>query len=114
LLKMRELYVFYICYSANSLTPLMSSSNYNRIKELLAKKGKKNVELAKFMDVDPRTVSSWCGNNSQPEYATLFKISDFLEVEAGELLTLKRDLRNVDRKGNAVKTLTKKKNKGKR
>jgi transcriptional regulator with XRE-family HTH domain len=111
---MRELYVFYICIKANFATISMSSSNYNRIKELLAKKGKRNVELAKFVEVDPRTVSSWCSNSSQPEYDTLFRISDFLEVEAGELLTLRKDLRIIGKKISPAKSNLKNKNKKKK
>jgi transcriptional regulator with XRE-family HTH domain len=108
---MRELYVIYICPLSNFLIFLMSISNYNRIKELLANKGKKSIHLARFMDVDPRTVSSWCSNHNQPEYATLFKISDFLGVEAGELLTLKKDLRRITGKVSSVKTNTKRRKK---
>jgi transcriptional regulator with XRE-family HTH domain len=82
---------------------IMSRYNYNRIKEFLAKKGKKNIDLAKSLKVDPRTVSSWCGNKSQPEYETLFKVSVFLDVEAGDLLTLRKDLRVItDKSKNKV------------
>jgi transcriptional regulator with XRE-family HTH domain len=76
----------------------MSKLNYNKIKETLANKGRKNVELASYIGVDPRTVSSWCSNSNQPEYETLFKIAEFLKVEAGDLLTLKKDLRNIKNK----------------
>jgi transcriptional regulator with XRE-family HTH domain len=82
----------------------MSEKNYNRIKELLAKKEKKNIDLAKAIGVDPNTVSSWCNNYSQPEFVNLFKISDYLNVEAGELLTLRKDLRKSKEKGNSTKT----------
>ena len=76
----------------------MAKWTYNRIKEILARKGKKNVELARFLGVDPQTVSGWCRNINQPEYSTLFKISDFLEMEAGELITPKKELREVKEK----------------
>jgi transcriptional regulator with XRE-family HTH domain len=71
----------------------MNNSNFNRIKELLAKKGKTSIELANYLGVNTRTVSTWCTNAHQPEVATLYKISDFLEVEAGELLTPKNELK---------------------
>jgi transcriptional regulator with XRE-family HTH domain len=74
----------------------MNRLTYNRIKEFLAKKRKKNVDLARYMKVDPQTVSGWCRNINQPEYPTLFKISEFLEVEAGDLLTLRKDLKEVE------------------
>lgn len=84
----------------------MSRQTFNRIKELLAKKGKTNIELSEYMGVNSRTVSSWCTNTNQPELETLFRISDFLEVEAGELLTLKKDLKSTKRqaaKGTRIK-----------
>jgi transcriptional regulator with XRE-family HTH domain len=73
----------------------MSKKTFNRIKELLARAGKTNQELAEFMGVHEQTVSGWCTNQNQPECGTLFKISDFFGVEAGELLTLKKDLKGV-------------------
>jgi len=85
---------------------IMTRMTYNRIKEILAKKGKKNIDLANYMKVDPQTVSGWCRNINQPKYPTLFKISDFLEVEAGDLLTLKKDLRDVEVKKDKKKSPT--------
>lgn len=70
----------------------MSELSFNRIKELLAKKGKQNTELSAFVGVTTRTVSTWCTNRNQPPVEMLFEIADFLEVEAGELLTLRKDL----------------------
>lgn len=89
----------------------MQKLTYNRIKETLANKGKTNIDLATFMEVDPRVVSSWCTNKNQPEYATLFKISDYLGVEAGELLTLKKDLRPIEKKKGKIKPAHKSKGK---
>jgi putative transcriptional regulator len=77
--------------------PKMSRQTFNRIKEMLARKGKTNIDLAEYMGVNSRTVSSWCTNTNQPEVETLFRISDFLEVEAGDLLTLKKDLKLTKR-----------------
>jgi transcriptional regulator with XRE-family HTH domain len=73
----------------------MSGFTYNRVKELLAKKGKRNKDLSNYIDNDERTVSQWCTNSSQPTIETLFKIADFLDVEAGELLNVKSDLKPV-------------------
>ena len=70
----------------------MSELSFNRIKELLAKKGKQNTELSAYVRVTTRTVSTWCTNRNQPPVEMLFQIADFLEVEAGELLSLKKDL----------------------
>lgn len=70
----------------------MSEFNYNRIKEVLARKRKSNIQLAKFMQVNKRTVSTWCTNMHQPVLDDLYKIADFLGVEATELLTPKSEL----------------------
>ena len=70
----------------------MSELSFNRIKELLAKKGRQSTELAEYAEVTTRTVSTWCTNRNQPPVEMLFKIAEFLEMEAGELLTLKKDL----------------------
>jgi putative transcriptional regulator len=87
----------------------MIIKTYNRIKELLAKKGKTNLELAERMQVHIQTVSGWCTNHNQPKFDTLFKIADYLNVEAGELLTLKKDLKLV--KAKAKKRVSKNVNK---
>ncbi len=73
----------------------MNGFTYNRVKELLAKRGKRNKDLSNYIGNDERTVSQWCTNGSQPSIETLFRIADFLEVEAGELLNLKGDLKPV-------------------
>jgi len=95
----------------------MSELTFNRIKELLAKKGKQSTELSEYIGVTTRTVSTWCTNKNQPPVETLFQIARFLEMEAGELLTLKKDLISVatkkpaavPKKGAARKVVAKKK-----
>ena len=79
----------------------MPTMNYNRIKELLAKKGRANTELAAFLNVGVQTVSNWCRNISQPDLPTIFRIAEFLEVEVSELLTDRKDLHEVSRKKRA-------------
>lgn len=59
---------------------------------MLARKRKKNIELARALHVDPRTVSKWCVNDNQPDFATLFNISEYLDVELRDLISLKKDL----------------------
>ena len=73
----------------------MAKLTFNRIKEQLAKSGKTNKDLGAHLGVHEQTVSSWCTNDSQPVYSTLFQIADYLGVEAGELLTLKKDLKPI-------------------
>jgi len=82
-----------IIFAATQMfTYAMSELSFNRIKELLVKKGKHSTELSKYVGVTTRTVSTWCTNRNQPPVEMLFEIADFLEVEAGELLSLKKDL----------------------
>lgn len=58
----------------------------NRIKVVLIEKKRTNKWLAGQMGVKPSTVSKWCTNTSQPDVASLLKISDLLEVDIKELL----------------------------
>ncbi|MEM0992172.1 MAG: helix-turn-helix transcriptional regulator [Bacteroidota bacterium] len=64
--------------------------NYNRIKAALAERGKTSKWLAEKINRDKSTVSRWCTNDMQPSLETLFKIAEFLEMDARELL-VKRD-----------------------
>lgn len=36
--------------------------------------------------VNPSTVSKWCTNSSQPDFNSLLKIADLLEVDIKELI----------------------------
>lgn len=58
----------------------------NRIKIVLVEKKRTNKWLSEQMGVKPSTVSKWCTNSSQPDVASLLKISDLLEVDIKELL----------------------------
>ena len=58
----------------------------NRLKVVLAEKKKTNKWLAEQMGVNPRTVSKWCTNTSQPDLNSILKISDLLEVDIKELI----------------------------
>ena len=58
----------------------------NRIKVMLAEKGKTNKWLSEQVGKDPATVSKWCTNSSQPDLGSLLKIADLLEVDIKELL----------------------------
>lgn len=76
----------------------MDKFNFNRIKELLAKYGKTNIDLAAYIGVTEQSVSAWCTNSKQPEVEKLFRIAEFLGIEAGDLLTVKKDLKEIKRK----------------
>ncbi|MEM8527623.1 MAG: helix-turn-helix transcriptional regulator [Bacteroidota bacterium] len=60
--------------------------NYNRIKAVLAEKGKTSKWLSEQIDRDKSTVSRWCTNDMQPSLEMLFKIAELLDIEARELL----------------------------
>lgn len=59
---------------------------YNRIRIVLAERGKKSAWLAEEICVSKGTVSRWVWNKSQPNIATLFRIAKALDVDVRELL----------------------------
>ncbi len=63
----------------------------NRIKVLLAEKGKTNIWLAGELGKNKTTVSKWCTNDVQPPIETLFAIAKVLNVDARELLVSSKD-----------------------
>ena len=62
----------------------------NRIKVMLAEKGKTNKWLSEQLECAPTTVSKWCTNASQPPMETFVKIAELLEVDINELLRIER------------------------
>lgn len=58
----------------------------NRLKVILAEKKKTNKWLAEQLKVNPTTVSKWCTNTSQPDLATLKRISELLDVNVSEII----------------------------
>jgi putative transcriptional regulator len=68
----------------------MSEKVFNRIKAVLAEKGKTNNWLAEALQVNRTSVSKWCTNKMQPTVETLFEIAEALDVEARELLVLRK------------------------
>ena len=77
----KVIYFHYIC----AIKP-NDMEDINRIKVVLVEKKRTNKWLAEQMGVKPSTVSKWCTNSSQPDIASLLKISDLLEVDIKELL----------------------------
>lgn len=59
---------------------------YNRIKAVLAERGKTNIWLADTLNKNKTTVSKWCTNDVQPTMETLFEIADALDVDVRDLL----------------------------
>lgn len=58
----------------------------NQLKLMLVKKKKTNKWLAEQLKVNPTTVSKWCTNTSQPDLATLKRISKLLDVNVSEII----------------------------
>ena len=63
-----------------------SRKQYNRIKAVLADKGKTNLWLAERLNVNKTTVSKWCTNDIQPTMDTLFRIASALDCDVKDLL----------------------------
>jgi transcriptional regulator with XRE-family HTH domain len=59
---------------------------YNRIKAVLAEKGKTNLWLAEKLGKNKTTISKWCTNEMQPTMESLFQIAEVLNVDVRELL----------------------------
>lgn len=64
----------------------MSKKANNRIKAVLAERGKTNNWLAETLGKNRTTVSKWCTNQMQPTVETLYEIADALDVDVRELL----------------------------
>lgn len=58
----------------------------NQLKLVLVKKKRTNKWLAEQLSVNQTTVSKWCTNTTQPDLATLKRISELLEVGVGEII----------------------------
>ena len=62
------------------------SKDINRLKVVLAEKKRTNKWLAEQLGVNQTTVSKWCTNTTQPDLATLKRISELLEVSVSEII----------------------------
>ena len=60
----------------------------NRIKVVLAEKGKPNKFLSDNLGVAPTTVSKWVTNTCLPPMETFVKIAKLLDVELAELIRM--------------------------
>lgn len=58
----------------------------NRIKVILAEKNLTNKWLAEKVGKDQATVSKWVTNTSQPNFESLIKIAECLEVTVDNLI----------------------------
>lgn len=60
----------------------------NRIKVVLAEKGKSNKWLAEELGKSQATISKWCTNAAQPNLENLIEIAKCLEVNVNELIRM--------------------------
>lgn len=70
----------------------MSDIKLNRIKEVLDRKGIKQVWLSEQLGKSYNMVNSYVANRRQPSLEDLYKIADILGVEVRELLLDKKNL----------------------
>ena len=64
----------------------MANKKINRIKVMLAEKGRTNKWLAVQVGKDPATISKWCTNAAQPSLEMLLQVAKVLEVEVKHLI----------------------------
>ena len=65
----------------------------NRIKSILADKGRTNLWLAEKLGKNKTTISKWCTNDQQPTLDTLFDIANALDVDVCDLLVSRINLK---------------------
>ncbi len=58
----------------------------NQLKLVLVKCKRTNKWLAEQLGVNQTTVSKWCTNTTQPDLATLKRISELLKVNVSEII----------------------------
>lgn len=64
---------------------LYMANRINRLKVVLAEKGKTGKWLAEELGKDKATVSKWCTNRCQPDVNTFLQIAKLLEVDIRDL-----------------------------
>ncbi|MFH6983587.1 helix-turn-helix transcriptional regulator [Marinoscillum luteum] len=58
----------------------------NRLKAVLAEKGKTNKWLAENMNKNISTISTWCTNRRQPSLEVLVEVAELLDIDVKELI----------------------------
>ena len=62
-----------------------------RVKQELKQQNKKQVELAKYLNVQKSTLSEWLNNNNEPPMKAIVEIATFLNVSTDYLLGLENN-----------------------
>lgn len=58
----------------------MANKKINRIKVMLAEKGRTNKWLAVQVGKDPATISKWCTNAAQPSLEMLLQVAKVVDT----------------------------------
>ena len=66
----------------------------NRIKEVLEKKGIKQIWLAEQLGKSYNMVNSYAQNRRQPSLDDLYKIAEILNIEAKDLLVERKNIKD--------------------
>lgn len=64
----------------------MNKKAINRLKVVLAEKGKTNKWLAEKLDKNETTISRWCTNEVQPSLDNLVVVAELLAIDVKELI----------------------------
>jgi putative transcriptional regulator len=64
---------------------------FNKIKEVLVRKGISQKDLAARMGKNEHTISNWCINKAQPPLKELYQIAEIIEVDICDLLVSRKD-----------------------
>jgi len=67
----------------------------NRIKEVLEKKGIKQVWLAEQLGKSYNIVNGYAKNRNQPSIEVLYKIGEILQVDPKELLVTRNNINSL-------------------
>ncbi len=71
----------------------MPSNTINRLKVVLAEKGRTNKWLAEQLGKTDMTVSRWVQNKSQPSLEQLVNIAQVLDIEVKDLINEKKEIK---------------------
>jgi putative transcriptional regulator len=68
------------------MTAAKKKKEYNRIKEVLAEKGKTQSWLSGEIGVEVRTISRYCSNARQPSLEKIYQMAKALKVSPKDFL----------------------------
>ena len=72
----------------------MKGKDINRLKLVLVEKKRTAKWLSGELGISPVTLSKWCSNTTQPDLATLKRISELLNVNVSEIINVECKITN--------------------